>query len=167
MRLFQHHLLEQADYLLRAMHSVRNDPYRLDVWRDIQSVVLAAGNMSKLLWGQGGKRTAQRAALRQSIGVVDDSPLRLTRMRNHFEHVDERLDLWWQDSLRHNHLDRLIGPNSAAEGLEDVERFRSYDPESGSLWFWGDELNLTEIEAEVERVYPRLKAEAEKPHWQP
>ncbi len=49
----------------------------------------ARANISKALWGSGGRLASERAELRASIDVSDDSPLRYVGMRNKFEHFDE------------------------------------------------------------------------------
>lgn len=163
-RLFQYHVIEQCETVLRAMARIRSNPEAPDVWADLQSVVLAAGNLSRLLWGQSASARASRRPLRESIGVGDESTLRLRGMRNHFEHIDERLDEWWRDSAQHYYADRNIGPRTEMlSGLQDVERFRHFEPDTGTLWFWGDRLELEAIESEVARIYPRVTAEAAKP----
>lgn len=57
----------------------------------IQSLLAGAANLSIALWGQKGSRSGAREGLRKSLGVDDNSPLRSVRMRNHYEHFDERL----------------------------------------------------------------------------
>ena len=64
-------------------------------WYSIQGFLIAAANLSKLLWGtEYGKaerkkrRAKERAALRASLGVEFGSILRLSPVfRNHFEHL--------------------------------------------------------------------------------
>jgi hypothetical protein len=135
-------------------------------WRELQNFVVSTANVSKLLWGQKGKFAKQRRALRDSIKVEDSSPLRPTTMRNHFEHIDERLDKWWTESDSRNHASRIVGPPNAIAGLKEIELFRRYDPSTGIARFWGDAYDLTEIADEVNRIYPLLQAEAAKLHWQ-
>jgi hypothetical protein len=127
--------------------------------------VVGSGNLSKALWGQQGKFAVQRADLRDSLGVTDQSPLKNVGMRNNFEHFDERIDTWWKDCPAHNHLDRLIGQPSAIEGLSEKEMFRIYDPTAKQIVFWGQTFNLQEIATEVDRIFPVARAEAAKPHW--
>jgi hypothetical protein len=164
--LFRSHVLEQAEVLAAALERATRDLRAPTVWVDLQQAVLAAGNLSKLLWGQEGKRTEERRPLRESIGVDDSSPLRLPRMRNHFEHMDERLEQWWRESERHNFADRNIGSRNSVEGLSEKEHFRWYDPETGILSFWGDQLDLREIGAEVIRILPGLRESAHRGWWE-
>jgi hypothetical protein len=177
------HVHEQCEYLLAAMDRVSTECAamraerrlpRPSFWGDVQSVVLAAGNVSKLMWGQGGSRADKRAHLRESIGISDNSPLRLTRMRNHFEHVDERLETWFKESSQHIYADGHVfltprppqGMVEADPPMDRVNTFREYDAASGTLWFWGDQLNLREIESEVRRIIPTIREKAARPFWE-
>jgi len=63
-------------------------------WIAIQNILGAAANISKALWGAGGRHSEEREPLRASLQVDDTSPLRDVATRNHFEHYDERLDKW-------------------------------------------------------------------------
>jgi hypothetical protein len=88
-------------------------------------------------------------------------------MRNNFEHMDERIDKWWADSARHNIADKTIGPPTAIAGLEPIESFRWFDPATKEVIFWGEAFNIQELVTEVERILPKLREEANKPHWDP
>ena len=170
LRLFQRQILEQCGYILIAANQLQSrisvQCYDEMFWRELQNFVVSTANVSKLLWGQAGKFAKKRKVLRDSIRVKDSSPLRPTKMRNHFEHIDERLDKWWAESDSRNHADRSIGPPSMIGGLKDIELFRGYDPATGTARFWGDTYNLKEIIEEVDRIYPLLQSEAAKPHWE-
>jgi hypothetical protein len=82
--------------------------------------VVGAGNVFKALWGDGRSRrkvAPRRQPLRDSLNTDDSSPLYDVALRNHFEHYDERLDVWWEESPTHNRLDRTIGSPAAVSGL--------------------------------------------------
>lgn len=171
LRLFQTQLLEQCQSVVVAAQgmnlSISKGVYGDDFWRYAQAFVTAAANINKLLWGQRGKYADQRKALRESVGVRDDSPLKTTTMRNHFEHIDERLDKWWSESTTRNHVDRSVGPPDMIHGLTDLELFRGFDPATLQLRFWGDRYDLQEIVDEVVRILPAVAAEEAKSHWEP
>ncbi len=170
LRLFQQETLEQCSYILIAADQlnrrISTQSYDDVFWRELQTFVVSTANVSKLLWGQGERFAQQRKALRDSIKVEDSSPLKPTMMRNHFEHIDERLDKWWAESADHNIANRIVGPLHTIAGLKDIELFRTYDPSTSTVRFWGDAYNLKEIVEEVDRIYPLLQTEASKPHWQ-
>jgi hypothetical protein len=170
LRLFQQETRAHCKYILIATNQLdqRNSTGSYDdaFWRELQTFVASAANVSKLLWGQGGKFAKERKPLRDSINVKDSSPLKHTTMRNHFEHIDERLDRWWRESATHNIANYNVGPSTMIDGLKTIELFRAYDPSTRTARFWGNTYNLKEIVEEVERIYPLLQTEAAKPHWQ-
>src|SRR5450631_2177877 len=94
LRTFQSQVALQCSFLLLAAEDLnrglkqRNISY---VFYALQNLLNAGANISKALWGQGGKLAIERKPLRDSIGVDDTSPLREVTMRNNFEHFDERI----------------------------------------------------------------------------
>jgi hypothetical protein len=110
---FQKQVELQCRFLLIAAKDVNDKlPSRNTeaVFYALQNLLNAGANISKALWGQGGKLSDQRKILRESVGIDDASPLRQVTMRNNFEHFDERLDRWWAESKNHNQADLNIGP---------------------------------------------------------
>jgi len=137
------------------------------VFGGIQNLLNAAANISKSCWGAGGKLTVERSDLRASLEITDTSPLANTDLRNHLEHYDERIDRWWRESERHNHVDYSIGPAARSiVGLEPRDIFRHFDPETGHIIFWGEHYDLKELVAAIRDLLPRVNTEASKPHWE-
>ncbi|MDP9256977.1 MAG: hypothetical protein M3Q31_10535 [Actinomycetota bacterium] len=170
LRTFQRQVVLQCQAVLVGSHEFNSAMTTGDmthVWIAIQNILGAAANISKALWGQGGKFAKEREPLRASLQVDDTSPLRNVAMRNHFEHFDERIDKWWDTSESHNLLDRSIMPPSAVEGLADIEMFRVFDPSTADIVFWGQRFNVNEIVREAARLLPIASVEAAKPHWDP
>ena len=65
------------------------------VFTNIHAILSAAAAISRLLFSDRNPEAAQRSrALRDALGIQEDSILRARGMRNHFEHFDERLDKW-------------------------------------------------------------------------
>lgn len=167
-RHFQFQILLQCDFVLRAAGEIDVTLKTGDsrgTFYAVQNLLNSAANISKALWGSGGKYSAERQDVRDSIGVDDNSPLREVAMRNHFEHFDERLTNWWKSSAKHNHLDLNFASRSAISFADPIDKFRNFDPSSGDLTFWGDEFNLKTIIDEVMRIYPKLQQEANKFPW--
>lgn len=131
----------------------------------LQGILVAAANLSKLLWSSGGRKEAERTRLRESLGVADDSPLRDPDLRNDFEHFDERVERWFQSSTHRNYVGRFVGPYSAVAGFATGDRFQHFDPESGVVTFWDHSVQLKDVLAEVKRILPLAQAESSKPHW--
>lgn len=169
LRLFQRQVEEQCRYLLVSAHRVNSalaqNPQ--DIWFDLQNLLSAGANIAKLLWGRNPTIAEQRAPLRASLGIDDTSPLRQRDMRNHYEHIDERLDDWDKDSKRHNHVSKVVGPASAIAGIDEIDLFRGFDPATATARFWGDTFDIQALVTEVERLLPIATAEGAKPHWDP
>jgi hypothetical protein len=89
-------VLERRRGQLRDALETRRGGY--GVWSEIQSILVAAGNASKLLWGSSRGKEEERELLREAAGVADDSPLKSRKIRNAFEHIDERLEDWSEQS---------------------------------------------------------------------
>lgn len=152
--------------LEQALLATGRPESRVRVWYSLQAFLTASANLSKALWGRSDKAERDRASLRTRLGIRDDSPLRGVRVRNHHEHLDERLDQWWATSVGHNYVDFAIGPvRQVVIGLEPTEIFRQFDPETGELIFWDDTFNVAEIMAEIARIWPTVDALQRTPYW--
>jgi hypothetical protein len=77
------------------------------MWFSVQNLLTAAGNISKVFWPaqRGAKNGSKRARyvergrkLRERLGVKDNSPLQSRRLRDTFEHYDERMQDWLGDN---------------------------------------------------------------------
>lgn len=133
-----------------ALATTPTDHDRL--WASVQSFLTASANVSKALWGQGGKLADQRASLRASLGVQDDSPLRNVDMRNHYEHFDERIDRWWnrdRDGRERVSVDQSIGDIRALGQWDPLDIFRFYDTTNGQLIFWGEQFDTGALIREI------------------
>ncbi len=169
LRIFQRQVALQCRFILAAAQEINAGLQQRSVeqvFYAIQNLLNAGANVSKALWGQGGKLANERKLLRDSIGIGEDSPLREVAMRNNFEHFDERIDRWWKQSTHHNSIDLMIGPGSAIVGVADIDRFRAFDPMTAKMNFWGQDFNIQGIVDEVQKILPRLQEESSKPHWE-
>lgn len=170
LRMFQRQVADNCKVALHGVHVINQGlkaPDQDALWVGVPILLTGAANAAKALWGQKGRLAAERANLRQSLSVDDSSPLKLVDMRNNFEHYDERLDRWWRESPQHNQLDRMIGPPDMVVGIDDLDRFRVYDPTTNDIVFWGERFNVQAIATEVDRVLPIAEHEANRPHWEP
>jgi hypothetical protein len=150
-------LLELSHEQMRAAATEISMDWAVRTWYPVQAFLSAVANISKALWGQGGSLTTQRADLRASLGIQDDSPLRSTAMRNHFDHFDDRLDKWWKRSTNRNYVDLSFGDMASAitgPSIEIKDMFRSYDPATNNLVFWGETYHIPTIEQEIARIMP-------------
>ncbi|GGM42174.1 hypothetical protein [Microbacterium saperdae] len=155
---FAQQIITQAHVALHGraiMHTPAARANGAELWLGAQLFLTGSGNIAKAFWGSGrakGKRAAERAALREALGVADGSALEDVTLRNKFEHFDEAIDEWWGKSTNHNFLDQMAFAPHTVRGLEPIEMFRMYDPEADVLYFWGEEFPLRHIEREIRAI---------------
>jgi hypothetical protein len=135
------------------------------IWHAIQGFLVAAGNVSKLLWPSQPSVPDRGEKLRQSLAVADESILAPRTFRNHFEHFDERLEKWAASSQRKNFVDSNVGPTGMISGLEPSDCLRNLDTTKCTVTFRGDTYHLTPLAAALRELHAVAAPEAAKPHW--
>lgn len=129
-------------------------------WMALQSLLSAAANVSKLLWGLRGQ---DRKALRASLGVEDSSALLSRRLRNCFDHFDEHIDSWAESDTSHQYVDSEIGPMTEAN-----ERcLRHLDPVAGVVAFRGETYEIRPLVAAAKNVEAAARRALDKPFMGP
>jgi len=168
LRIFQREVERQCKFALIAAQDLSQALQASDmdrIWYSIQAFLVAAGNISKLLWPPKRLLPKRGAELRASLSVGDDSPLEPRTFRNHFEHFDERLEQWATSSERHNFADSNVGPPDMIVGFEPEDYLRNFDPANGAITFRGDEYHLQPVIEAIGELWERALVEAQKPHW--
>jgi hypothetical protein len=151
MSIFCRHVEEQATYAMIAYEAAT--PGNM-FWQHVQAMVSCAANVSKLLWGQNGRLAKERADMRAILNVPDTSLMRPTVMRNNFEHLDERIDRWYELPGPRIYVDGNVGPIRSAIRTDGGSEsyFRNFDPTTGELSFWGDIVNIHDLARELGQV---------------
>ncbi|HLB22026.1 MAG TPA: hypothetical protein VK605_07925 [Solirubrobacteraceae bacterium] len=134
-------------------------------WFALQNLLVAAANLSKLLWGSSGKREVERKALRDSVGVDNTSALKSLDIRNDFEHFDERIEDWYVRQGKSGYVGRNIGGGIHIENEGEGRRFGEYDPSTGMVIFWTNSAHLPAVIGEVRRIIPLVEAGVAKNPW--
>lgn len=124
----------------------------------IQSFLNAGANLGKLFFPS--ERTirahpiaADRAAtLREYFGVRADCPLNSRTIRDHLEHVDERLDQRLESGQLEGMVARGMGGTKAAE----VDPLREIAAGTLTFSFAGDVIDLVPMVEEMERIKIRV-----------
>jgi hypothetical protein len=133
-------------------------------WYSIQALLVAAGNVSKLLWPPRVHHIRRRGEqLRASLQLGNDSPLRPREFRNHFEHFDERLESWVTSPQRRNFVDSNVGSPDQIQGFDVADFLRNLDPSTRMLHFRGDVYCLGPVVAALRSVFEVATVEANKP----
>lgn len=171
LRALQCEVERQCEHALAAFHLIEDAERHLDLqaddwnplWFAIQSFVVAAGNISKLLWGQyktQAKRSNQRRyRLRASLDIADNSVLKMSReMRGYWEHVDERIELWADESDEHELCLEHI--RWAGEfGFAPADVFREYDPDKRRIFFRSESFEIAPVINAVEQLLDKVRSE--------
>ena len=174
LRVFHHEVAKQCGYGVLAAQMVNGglnaiespdmqavDMKRINrqIWFGIQGILIAAANISKLLWGSRRndpetqkRQDAERARLRDSLGVDDTSPLRSRKFRNFFEHFDREIEIWASISRRRNLVDDFIGSRDAIPGLNWRDFLRTFDPKTTIVTLRRMELELQPIVSAMEEL---------------
>jgi hypothetical protein len=142
----------QCGFALRAWADLTGALAQGDLdrlWYSVQALLVAAGNVSKLMWPPSSRIPQRGAELRRSLDVPEDSILRPRAFRNHFEHFDERLEEWMLSSERHNFADSNVMPPGAIVGLDPSDFLRNLDPTTLTLTFRGDSYELRPLVEEI------------------
>lgn len=159
LRLFQREVQAQCQYIdyaasdLLRTHTDETLPGEVAtprVWFSVQAILVASATLSKLFWGSKGRRADQRKQLRDSLGIDDGSCLKSLAMRDDLEHVDERIECWFEEH-REN-------PTLAAY----EEAFGIYIAETGAVTFWNQSVVLNDLIFEARRILPIAKRESAK-----
>lgn len=140
--------------LARADHDPRSPTEH--TWYALQNFLVAAANISKLLWGTKAVIEKRRAALRDKLGIDDTFAIKDRDLRNDFEHFDERVEK--KCSQTHIFVGRIIGPPWTVNVGPKDDHFQWYDPETGRVSFWTHSVCVPTLLREIQFLFPRAQA---------
>lgn len=169
LRIFQTETRQQCRYALTAFEELQAACTAADeqrTWYAMQAFLVAAGNISKLLWPPKPPTfPAVRQQLRDSLRVQDNSPLANRDLRNDFEHFDERLEAWAvsaEDPDRHFYIDRVVGPG-LSHALVGPRAFRLLDRGTWVVSFRGREYPLLPVVSAIRDLLLTMEKELRGP----
>jgi hypothetical protein len=157
--IFKFEIETQCRFILRAEERLRTVPGDVMLaWQELQTVVVSAANISKILWGSSGRKEKEREPLRRALKVPDDSPLRDPDLRNDFEHFDERIDLFFDGAPTRPYAGRNIG-DVASFGGPSTDWFGFFDPFSGVITFWEHSVSLPALVGAANQLLIEIAAQ--------
>lgn len=147
----------QSKIALRALKQLRDSENTSDqaaTWGAIQSILLSAGKVSKILWPR--KKYAERGEkLRQLLKIGDNNPLSDREFRNHFEHYDERIEDWFSKYSSGVYIDLAMNPSFRESTVTNVHRgYNSFD---NTLLFRGKSFDLNELSKVLDSILDNCK----------
>ena len=140
-----------AELAANRLSAIKDDFDRVEVWSSIQSILVAAGNVSKILWPS--KEYAERGErLRKLLKVSEDNILSDRKFRNHFEHYDERIEDWLKNQSSAVYSDLAIDPLKSMRRNFPTNHHRAYDPLMQTLTFRGESFDLAAVLKELKEI---------------
>jgi len=148
MELFRLELRKQTEFALMAINdldyiitNITNGDFTCNMsraWYSIQAFLVATANVSKIFWPDPKKSKYQTRglALRKEYKITEDSALNTKKMRNVFEHYDEKLDDF-KNKHGKGYWDSNIGPINMIGNATASDYMRHYDPTEQTIIFRG------------------------------
>jgi hypothetical protein len=145
-------------------------PTVADMFREAQGFLTNAAAVSRILWpprvhDPNGNTVAKSRGLhlRTVLGIDDNHPLRTRTLRDHFEHFDERLDRWSQETTHGGIVDLHIGPTAVIGGpaIGKTDFLRVYEPDRKIFIFRGDEFDIQQLVTGLEQLKAAVIARME------
>jgi hypothetical protein len=148
-------------------HSTKID----NVFFLIQGILVSCANISKILWPGPTKHKAlqkgvdERAScLRGELKIEKPHLLENRSMRDSYEHFDERLHTWFNESDQKNFVDTSIGTLGAVGGIATKDMLRWYDPDRDWLVFRGHFYKLGEVVSAVKSLRSQINSQVRVGH---
>lgn len=126
----------------------------IEVWSSIQSILVATGNVSKILWPPYKKNEKRGEKLRQLLQVQENNILSERKFRNHFEHYDSRIDDWFKNDYSGVYIDLAMNPSLGSIGFNT---HRGYNSFNNTLIFRGQLLDLNKVLKALEDIHNACK----------
>ena len=146
----------------RAADRLPVDPGNFDqieVWCSIQSILVATGNVSKILWPVSKKSQDRGEKLRELLSIDENNIIADRSFRDHFEHYDERIEALFNSQSSGGYIDLAFNPFKPTKWELPKYYQRAYNQVDRILTFRDKTLDLKEVLNALEEI--KLKC---KPH---
>lgn len=124
----------------------------IEVWGAIQLILIAAGNVSKILWPSRKSSAARGERLRTMLKIDNRNLISDRKFRNHFEHYDSRIEKWFEENRAAVYVDSGIDPLKSIWGNNPANRHRFYNPSTKILTFRGESVDLAALLHALEEI---------------
>jgi hypothetical protein len=145
-----------AELGAKRLSAIKDNFDQIEVWSSIQSILVAAGNVSKILWPQEKKYAVRGKRLRELLKVDEGNLLSDRKFRNHFEHYDDRIEKWFKGTSSAVYSDLAIDPLKSMRRNVPTNHHRAYDPLTQTLTFRGESFDLAAVLKELKEI--RIKS---------
>lgn len=163
-KIYKEQILDQIESAEVTYQSITNPSRDTDaLFRNIHYFMIHISNVVKLIQPKISNdldfKNYRMKQLKRKYPNIPDIDPRLIRIRNDFEHYDERIDSWIINSKQHNYADKNlsnVNPTIAIGGLNPKDSFRCYSPNTKTLYFCGEEYLLDELYFYIQKVKEAL-----------
>ena len=153
--IFLGEIVLQVKIAERAAERLATTKDNIEVWCSIQSILGAAGNVSKILWPPDKKYKIRGERLRQILKVENDNVLSNRKFRNNFfEHYDARIEEWFINNSSGVYIDLAMNPSFPGRNLNS---HRGYNSFNNILEFRGEILDFNEILNKLKEIRNNCK----------
>jgi len=126
-----------------------------EIWSSIQSILVSAGNISKILW-PNKKYQKRGERLRELLKVEKNNPINNREFRNRFfEHYDEMVEEWFAQQPTSVNIDLAMNPTLRGSGINNIHR--GYNSFNNTLMFRGKSFDLTAILKDLQEIRNNCK----------
>lgn len=144
---------QQAEYAVLSYDIIINTPIVMinskkdkDIfWLHISNFLNSTAIISKILWGNKNNYT-EREGIRNTLNISDEMFIRNRDIRNNFEHIDNKVIKWSQESTYNHFIDRNITTGIKSES---IDAFRNYDIRKKVITF-------NDLEYPIIKIYQEL-----------
>jgi hypothetical protein len=125
------------------------------ILNNLQNIVVQGAALSRYFWPvrKGHEHRGQK--LREALGVLEDSPLKVRDLRNEIEHLDEKLDRCLSGGIVGYIFPHYVGPVLRSDGVPS-HIFRAYYVDVGLFEILGKRYEIEPIANEIFRIHENL-----------
>ncbi|HEV2563006.1 MAG TPA: hypothetical protein VGT78_12780 [Rhizomicrobium sp.] len=145
-----------------------------ELFRELHAFANHAASASRVFWpgvGSMKKESRERAEkraifLRALLDLDETHELAKRTLRNSFEHYDEALDDWAENSRNRNIVIQFIGPPSAigGDGIDASDIFTCYNPQEKIFYFRGQQFDIQKIVTAINALLTSVQNERANVH---
>jgi hypothetical protein len=168
LRQYQREVERQCQFGMIALQDMDEASANSDgklFWYSVQGLLVAVESISRLLWPPNQGLSEGREALRENLGVGDDSPLKQREFVERFLRYDESLERWHEYSEHRRFFDSYTEPLDVLAETPPEDRFRGYQLERNALLFHGETYEIAPISKALEELQRKAEEEMQKPRF--
>jgi hypothetical protein len=128
----------------------------LDVLPTVETLLTTYGRISLLFFPdtKAQQAVARGVALRTALNLPDDHPIKNRRLRNHWMHLDDRLDKHIKNRGAPPYF-FIINEQKNIDAESMANTLRVVDPRAEEVYFLGERFELKQLRQDVNGVYAR------------